>query len=163
MAYTIKDHLDYNLWANRLLAEKIQSVDEELLNRPLKSSFPSVAKTILHLWDSQVIWLSRLKGESTFIRPSESFKGTKYEMLAGLIASTEVIKSFIESKSPEFLLQKISYKNLRGGEENDQVTEILHHIVNHGTYHRGQIITLLREVGVTDLVNTDLIRFTRTH
>ena len=163
MTYSIKDHLDYNLWANRLMAEKIQQVDDELLNREIKSSFPSVTKTVLHLWDTNVIWLSRLRGETSFTRPSASFSGTKYDLLAGLISSTEIINSFIDSKGPDFLSQKLSYKNLKGEPWEDYVLDILFHVVNHGTYHRGQLVTMLRELGVTELVNTDLIRYVRTH
>ena len=163
MAHSIKDHLEFNLWANRLMAEKIQQVDDELLNREIKSSFPSVTKTVLHLWDTNVIWLSRLRGETSFTRPSASFNGTKYDLLAGLISSTEIINSFIDSKGPDFLSQKLSYKNLKGEPWEDYVLDILFHVVNHGSYHRGQLVTMLRALGVTELVNTDLIRYVRTH
>ena len=163
MGYSVKEHLEYNIWANRLIAEMIQPLDEEIINREIKNSFPSVFRTLLHLWDSQVIWLSRLKGDISFTRPSESFKGSKYDLLAGLISSAEIINSFIDSKGPDFLSKKIAYKNLKGVPQEDGVAEILNHIVNHGTYHRGQLVTMLRELGVTEIVNTDLIRFVREH
>jgi uncharacterized damage-inducible protein DinB len=161
MAYTINDHLEYNLWANRLIAEQLQALDEELFNRELKSSFPGIGKTVLHLWDSQIVWLRRLQGENPQQWPSVTFKGSRFDMLAGLISTSEIIKSLIDAKGPDFLNQKVFYKTMKGVDMENLVEEILYHVVNHGTYHRGQIITMLRELGITSLVNTDLIRFIR--
>ncbi len=162
MAYSIKQHLEYNLWASKQFADFLLKLDEGIINKELKSSFPGIGKTILHLWNAQLIWLNRMKGEEITFHPYRDFRGTKKEMLAGFVSSADELNDFITSKEEGYLDQMIHYKTSKGDPFESRVDEILFHIVNHGSYHRGQIITMLRESGVTEsLPGTDLIRFLR--
>ena len=161
MPHTLVDHLTYNLWANERIGHLLMAQDEPILNREMKSSFASITKTVLHVWDAEVIWLTRLKGGSLADWPSKNFTGGRAEMLKGWIATSSELLQFVKNKDESFLQQKISYKNMKGDAYENPVEEILYHMVNHGSYHRGQIITLLREAGVTQLVTTDLIAWFR--
>ena len=157
MPHTLVNHLSYNLWANERMGHLLMGHDESILDPEKKSSFPSISKTVLHLWDAELIWLTRLRGESLSDWPSKKFTGGKSEMLKGLVNTSTELLHFIKGKGDAFLLEKIIYKNMKGDVNENPAEEILFHLVNHGTYHRGQIITLLRESGVTQLVTTDLI------
>lgn len=53
----------YNVWANERLTGLFANLPEELADKTIESSFPSVKKTILHIWDAELIWLKRLKEE----------------------------------------------------------------------------------------------------
>jgi uncharacterized damage-inducible protein DinB len=159
---TILDHLSYNVWANSRVREMIDGVSEELAFREIQSSFPSIAKTVLHIWDAQTIWHRRMEGVSLSAFPSKDFKGTKQDAIIGLINSSNELLSFIQKRGPEFLKSQYSYKNLKGDSFNDIVEDTLYHVVNHGTYHRGQITTMLRAAGVTNLLSTDLIVYLRS-
>ncbi|MBS1734314.1 MAG: DNA polymerase, partial [Bacteroidetes bacterium] len=53
------------------------------------------------------------------------------------------------------------YRNTKKEQFKQPVSEVLHHIFNHATYHRGQLVTMLRQVGVKDIPGTDLVLFLR--
>ncbi len=162
MEYTLKKHLEYNLWASIQFAGFLRKQDDSIINKELKSSFPGIGKTILHLWNAQLIWLNRMKGEEITFHPYRDFKGTKEEMLDGFIASAEELNELIAARDEAYMDEMIHYKTSKGDAFESRVDEILFHIVNHGSYHRGQIITMLRELGITEsLPGTDLILFLR--
>jgi uncharacterized damage-inducible protein DinB len=162
MPYTIQQHLKYNAWANKQFANQLQSLDERILYSEIKSSFSSIAKTWLHMWDAEIVWLMRMKGTSLREWPSAKFEGDRDQLLNGLVNSSEEILSFIKSQPPSFVTSEITYINMKGDQFTDAIENVLYHMVNHGTYHRGQITTLLRQAGVINLVGTDLIHYLRT-
>ncbi len=161
MSHNLIHHLTYNLWANERIGHLLMAHDEALLNAEQKSSFPSITKTVLHLWDAEIIWLTRLQGNSLSDWPSKSFTGGKAELLTGMVNTSTELLQFVKDKDESFQLQNLVYKNMKGDAFENTVEEILFHLVNHGTYHRGQIITLLRESGLTQMVSTDLIGWFR--
>ena len=86
MAYSIKKHLAYNEWANTKVADVLREVEDQIFFQDNKSSFPSIAKTVLHIWDAQHIWVKRMQGTNQSTWPSANFKGSKDDSLNGLIA-----------------------------------------------------------------------------
>jgi uncharacterized damage-inducible protein DinB len=162
MAYSIHKHLTFNVWANSKTEEVLRQVSDQIYFRENKSSFPSIAKTVLHMWGAQNIWLRRLKGESLTTWPHEPNQDSKEGQLNGLVQSAQNILDLVTSKDDAFLNSLYSYTNMKGEPFRDSVEDTLFHVVNHSTYHRGQIITMLREAGVTNVVGTDLIHYLRT-
>lgn len=162
MAYAIKKHLAYNEWANTKIADVLREVDDQIFFQDNKSSFPSIAKTVLHIWDAQHIWVTRMKGSNISKWPSASFKGSKDDSLNGLIESSSELSTFLLSKTKPFLATTYPYKNMKGEPFESTYEDTLFHVVNHGTYHRGQIVTMLREAGITQLPSTDLIHYLRS-
>jgi uncharacterized damage-inducible protein DinB len=114
------------------------------------------------MWDAEVVWLKRFQGESLTDWPSKDFKGTTDDLLNGVVNSSKDIQAIVASGGEAFVKGKVRYKNLKGNEFEDDVEYLLYHVVNHGTYHRGQITTMLRELNVTDLVSTDIIFYWRS-
>jgi uncharacterized damage-inducible protein DinB len=162
MNYSLEQHLSYSVWANETLGAKLKTLDESIIHREVKSSFPSIHKTIMHIWDAQIVWLKRFQGTSLSDWPSKEFKGTTSDLLNGLVQSSRDIQQFIAGKGETFVNSKLKYKNLKGDSFEDPIDYLLHHIVNHGTYHHGQITTMLRELGITDPPGTDIIVYWRT-
>ncbi len=162
MSYTIGQHLAYSVWATERLKETLDAVDETLLFAEVKSSFSSIAKTLLHAWDAEVIWLKRLQGVSLDSWPSQNFKGGKKELLEGIVQSARDLSAFVESKGVDYVSTTVQYKNLKGDSFENQVEDMLFHVVNHGTYHRGQVTTLLHQLGVTKIQSMDIIFYLRT-
>jgi len=159
--YTIQKHLQYNVWANQKIATFLATVDEQVLDAEMKSSFPSIRKTLMHVWDAQQIWFIRLQGESISKWPSQDFTGDTNALLSTFIANSQSLVDFIVTKDRAYLDSSIIYKNMKGTEFSTPVEEILFHVVNHGTFHRGQLITMLRELGFTSFESQDLITFLR--
>ena len=168
MPYTMLTHLNYSIWATAKLSEIIENVDESILKKETGSSFPTIEKTILHIWDAELIWFKRLQGVSLTEWPSKDFNGDREALISGWIDNCIALKDFVESKGEDYLSTVIEYKNTSGKAYSNTVEEMLYHVVNHGTFHRGQIITMLRANGITQLgVNeetssTDLITYLRT-
>jgi uncharacterized damage-inducible protein DinB len=102
-----------------------------------------------------------MQGESLSTWPSPDFKDNKNDTLDGLIQSSNEIVMFAASRDESLLTSTYAYKNMKGDPFEDTYEETLFHVVNHSTYHRGQIISMLREAGVTKLVSTDLIHYLR--
>jgi len=162
MAYSLKKHLAYNEWANTKIADVLREVEDQIFFQDNKSSFPSIAKTVLHIWDAQHIWVSRMQGSSLSKWPSASFKGSKDDSLNGLIESSSELSAFIRAKPKSFLSTLYAYKNMKGEPFENTYEDTLFHVVNHTTYHRGQIVTMLRDAGLKILPTTDLIHYLRS-
>jgi uncharacterized damage-inducible protein DinB len=161
MPYNIHRQLAYNVWANEELAKTIDRVTEEQLVQPVISSYPTLRETLLHIWEAQVIWPSRMQGKVMDKWPRLSFQGGKKEIMDALVAAARAMQQFAKDAGPEFLAEKMVYRNMRNMPYETVKEEILFHVVNHSSYHRGQAITIMRELGVTEINNTDLITYLR--
>jgi uncharacterized damage-inducible protein DinB len=161
MSYSLQQHLAYNIWANGKIAEFIGKVDEKLFDAEVKSSFPSLRKTVYHVWDAEFIWLKRLQGTSLSDWPSKQFTGNREEALKGWADCSKNLFDFIVDKDQSYYESVLTYKSVKGDEYKTPVDGIIMHVVNHGTFHRGQLVTMLRELGYTDLSSTDLVTFYR--
>ncbi len=58
----------YNIWANRLLLDAVKKVPEEYYQKEVASSFPSLLKTVLHMWNAQSVWWQRMKLQERITR-----------------------------------------------------------------------------------------------
>ena len=160
-----KDHClklcSYNLWANERIVSMTDAVGEERGHQEIVSSFPSIRKTLAHIWDAEIIWYKRLHGDAINYWPSKDFKGNLKELGASLLVSSNSFLDYVSEMDEEFLLSMHSYNTLDGKPYEHPVHDIIQHVVNHGTFHRGQIVTLLRQLGEDNLAATDFIDFSR--
>ena len=161
MSYSLQKHLSYNLWATGKLAEFIAKADENIFDTEVKSSFTSLRKTVYHIWDAEYIWMQRLQGNSLLDWPSNNFSGNREATLKAWTENSKTLLDFISAKDEEYGNWIISYKNMKGDSFENSVEGIIMHVVNHGTFHRGQLVTILRELGYSDFTSTDLITFLR--
>ena len=162
MSYSIIKHLGYTVWATDHLSKILEKANEAILKKETSSSFPTIEKTILHIWDAEFIWMRRLQGESLLEWPSQNFAGDRTALLQGWLDNSKAFKNFIESKDENYLSTTIEYKNMAGKSFSNTVQEMIYHVVNHGTFHRGQIVTMLRTLGFVDISSTDLITYLRS-
>lgn len=152
----------YNYWAHERTAGWILNAGDIIADQPLVSSFPTIRKTFYHMWDAQVIWFHRLNGQSMNAWPSQTFTGNLKEATEMLLKSCDDFVRFAKENDEKSLEKTIAYHAIDGTEYKSRISEIILHVCNHGTYHRGQIITMLRNAGVGDIGSTDLIRYYRT-
>ena len=151
----LKNYCKYNTWANQKIATYILSAGEVIADHELLSSFSTIRKTMLHIWDAQLIWMARLNGQSFNSWPSKDFKGSLEDACLGLVADSTEFEILAEKISGA-ASQRFTYKNQEGSEFTNTAEEIIMHCMNHGTYHRGQIITMLRQAGFTAVGTVNL-------
>jgi uncharacterized damage-inducible protein DinB len=138
----------YNVWANSRQLEVCRTLSQQQFEQPLGNSFTSIRATLVHLLGAQWVWLERLSGRSPEGLPDIC----DFPTLEAIARQWEVIEdSFREHLSglhEEQLRGRISYVNFQGETWTYPVWLVLLHVVNHQTYHRGQITTLLRQLGI---------------
>lgn len=161
MKELLVSYTKYNLWANAKIAELLISLDRQLLDKELISSFNTIRKTAYHIWDAEVIWYNRLKGVSFTDWPSKDFSGTDNDFFKKFVEHSSKFPVFVGDKSEDELASTFKYKTLDGKEYENLVGNIIVHVMNHSTFHRGQLITMLRNVGYTDFSSTDYSAFLR--
>ena len=152
----------YNFWANQIICGYAIKAGEFISDVKQDASFPTVRKTLLHIWDAQFIWFSRVNGTSLTDFPSKNFNGNLSETCDGLLLSSQQLIDYVEGLKGN-LNTMIPYKTLDGKNFENTVSDIIIHAMNHSTYHRGQIINLLRGAGFTEVGSTDYMRFCRTN
>jgi uncharacterized damage-inducible protein DinB len=140
----------YNLWATDHQLTVIRQLSEEQFNRELGGSFPSIRLTLLHIVGAEELWITRLlEGQS----PTRMLADEDYPTLENIerqLGATRVKwKNYLDGLVDDQLAEPFFYRNLRGEQISLPLWQILHHIANHATYHRGQITSMLRQVGVT--------------
>lgn len=151
-----------NLWANNLLAACIRELPEELQTQATTSSFPGLQATLLHMWDAESIWWQRIKLREQIIRPSEEFKGNSDAAIKGLLEVSRQWSDWVQSAQEHMLEHEFIYRNSKREQFKQPVWQVLLQVFNHGTYHRGQLVTMLRQLGVTKIPVTDFITWSRS-
>jgi uncharacterized damage-inducible protein DinB len=151
----------YNVWANRLLIEVIDKLPAEKQTKTVESSFNSLQKTVVHMWDAESIWWQRLKLSERIVRPSDSFNGTFNEAAAGFLQQNKIWNEWVMNAQEHMLQHAFIYQNSKREQFKQPVYQMLLHMFNHNTYHRGQLVTILRQVGVEKVPATDFIVWSR--
>jgi len=150
----------YNDWANKRAIQAASTLTPEQFTKPLGNSFSSVRDTLAHLYGAETIWLQRFHGES----PSAFPDLTQITDIASLQAKWNPIAAdllnFVTNLTQQDIDRVVEYKTMKFGVYSNPLWQSLQHVVNHGTYHRGQITTMLRQLGATPIL-TDLMHFYR--
>ena len=134
-------YTQYNYWANELLLSVIEKeMTDKMLDKEIISSFPSLRKTVYHLWDAEFIWLKRLTGESLNNWPSKNFTGIFSEAKEKILLNDKSFIEFVGKLNDEKLSDSFTYKNVEGKTFTNPIWESVHHCMNHSTYHRGQVV-----------------------
>ena len=166
MTETIKqmlvEYARYNLWANENLIILFRSLDDALMSEHVESSFPSIRKTLLHIWDAESLWLERLHGHSPTDFPSKNFVGSNKDVFEGLLNTSQKLVQFVEDKPAIFFRDKCTFSLISLQTEMTQlVREMIQHTFNHSTFHRGQLITMCRQLNISPIPRTDYIIYSR--
>ena len=161
MKKMLAQYAAYNLWANNRIIEVINNLTDEQIDKEIVSSFTSIKKTLLHLWDVENIWWQRIKLVEVQVWQSDDYTGSLLELTNNILVQSKHWKEWIDLATEAALEHEFIYKNSKKDQFKQPVYEMLMHLFNHQTYHRGQLITLLRQVDEKNIPNTDLISFLR--
>jgi uncharacterized damage-inducible protein DinB len=161
MKELLKQMAAYNTWANKKLAETLLHLSEAQQQQELPSSFSSLYKTLLHMWDAESGWWQRLKLNERVVFPREYFTGTLPELISEYSKQNQLWEEWIGQASEAALEHVFMYHSTKREPFKQPVYQMLLHVFNHGTYHRGQLVNLLRQLGVTKIPQTDFIIWSR--
>jgi uncharacterized damage-inducible protein DinB len=153
-----RDLLLYMLWADRQMLKSVRSVRSEDLNRDAGVSFRSILGTMAHILGGQKLWLSRLLCHPIDAVPGP---GNFPDLLSWITAWEENasgIEAFLAGLTDEQLAAPLTWTNEAGEVHTRPLWQPVLEMVNHSTYHRGQVVSLLRQMGYP-AESTDLIRF----
>lgn len=159
MKQILENYTAYNLWANTKLIDVMKGLDTSLLDKEVKSSFPSLRKTAHHIWFAEEIWYTRLNGHSpsSLSEPGNNFSAFSDQLLARSRSFVELARG----KEEDYFAQLCSYKATNGDAYTNAHWEMIMHCMSHSAYHRGQLVTILREVGLTSIPGTDMMYYFR--
>ncbi|MDT7541392.1 MAG: hypothetical protein QOE33_1296 [Acidobacteriota bacterium] len=154
----IKQLFDYNEWANAQVLDAAARLSEEEFTRNLGNSFSSVRDTLAHVLFAEWVWLRRWMGESP-----RGWKGqSPFADVASLRAEFSVIEGqraeLLAGLADDALARVVAYTNTKGEEWRYTLGSMMRHVVNHSTYHRGQVTTMLRQLGA-HAPSTDLLLY----
>lgn len=153
---TLRSLLAYTMWADRQVLESLAEVPPEDLNRDTGSSFGSLLATMAHILGSEQVWLSRFVGAPLERLPSANEYADLPSLAAGFVDFWPQLEVFLASLSEAQLAAPFDWVNFKGESHRAPFQQVVVHFANHATYHRGQVASMMRQLGHhppgTDLV-----------
>jgi len=151
---------DYNAWANHRALDAAAALTPEQFTHALGSSFSSVRDTLAHICDGEWVWLERFEGRAPTAFPDTQHLTTAAALREHWHKQETALLTFVQGLAQEDLNRALEYKTFKFGVYRNPLWQSMQHVVNHGTYHRGQVTTLLRQLGAQPIL-TDLMHFYR--
>ncbi|EQB63164.1 MAG: DinB family protein [candidate division Zixibacteria bacterium RBG-1] len=154
----IQELYKYNAWANGQVFESVAKLTPEQFNKDLATSYRSVKGTLVHIVGAEWIWLRRWLGTS----PKALWDPAEFSSVEQIKNRWEEVererKEFLSDLTEDSLRKPLAYTNIKGQPFSYPLWQALQHLVNHSTYHRGQVTTLLRQLGAQPK-GTDLLAY----
>jgi len=163
MKQLLQQYAVYNLWANSKMREAINLLSYEQQHEKITSSFNSLYETVFHVWGAETIWWNRVAHQKNLIISfkEDKFNGSMNDLCSAWDEIDKQWISFVNNIGEDFLNAKLDYQNMKGDSFSQEGYLILHHLFNHSTYHRGQMVTMLRQAGAEKIPNGDFIAWAR--
>lgn len=148
---TLRELFDFNYWARDRQLQACAALTQEQFLRPLGSSYSSLRDTLAHLVGAEWVWLERWRGHSPTPAEAAGFAAEKFSTLAVVEERwwdvERGVRDYLGRLDESALGRPLTYQNLKGETWSYPLWRTLVHVVNHQTYHRGQVTTLLRQLG----------------
>lgn len=157
----LRSLVDYHYWARDRVLDAAAALPPEQLTRDMGNSFRSIQDTLSHLYAAEWAWCLRWNGTSPKSFPPDVF--TDVPALRAKWGELEAkVRAVLDRMGTEGLDRVIEYTMLNGDQRASVFWQMVQHVVNHASYHRGQVTTMIRQLGGTPPQGMDLITFYRT-
>jgi uncharacterized damage-inducible protein DinB len=160
MKELLETYSKYNLWANQRISEVLQTLSVAQAEQTVVSSFSSVRKTVEHILMAETIWLQRLQLMAPNRLEPHWEQLSWGDLLQEWLSVSQQLQQYVQQMNDARIHHTIEYVR-QGTTYKSEVIHVIMTVCNHGTYHRGQLITLLRQLGFLKLPQTDFIAYTR--
>lgn len=153
--------LDFHYWARDRMLDALEPLTLEQFTRDLGNSFRSIRDTAAHIYAADWIWHARWIGRSpTALVSAEMFPDVA--TLRGAWSELETkVRSLVDDLGEPGVNRVFEYRLLSGAPGTSPFWQMLQHVVNHASYHRGQVTTMLRQLEMPPVKSTDMITFYR--
>jgi uncharacterized damage-inducible protein DinB len=153
--------LAYHYWARDRIMDAAEALTPEQFTKDLGSSFKSVRDTLAHIYFAEWIWYQRWTGTS----PPAGLPADMFPNLGTLRRAwnehEQKVRALVDGAGDDGLQRVIEYQLLNGTPGSSMLWHMVQHVVNHASYHRGQVTTMLRQLGAAPPKSMDLITFYR--
>jgi uncharacterized damage-inducible protein DinB len=157
----LKTLLDFHYWALDRVLEAAAALPPDQYTRDLGSSFKSVRDTLVHLYSAEWAWYQRWQGTS----PTAMLRFDDYPDVETLrrawTSHQQKVRAYVDALGEADTARVINYRLLSGQAGTSPFWQLVQHMVNHASYHRGQVTTLLRQLGAKPPVSLDMITYYR--
>jgi len=145
-AKTLCTHLSYTTWATNRMLDAASKLTADELQRDFGTADKSVVGTLAHIFAADRVWMTRIRGEapSTFLKPEERGLEFLNREWPPLLKAWE---QWAAGLSDDKITATASYHDLKGNPWTTPLWQIVLHVVNHGTHHRGQVSGFIRALG----------------
>ena len=157
----VRELIAFTRWANEQMLDAVAPLSADEIIRDMRNSFPSIRDTLVHVMSAEWVWLSRLEGTSPAAMPAEWKTYDRAQIRAEWRRIAAGLERFVAALADADLDRVVDYRNTQGQPFTSNVGQIVRHLVNHSTYHRGQVTTMLRQLEAKP-PTTDLIHYDRT-
>lgn len=154
---------NYHKWANKRIFERLNELPDAVYHQQIKSVFSSIQEVIVHIYQTDGMWLSVMSGDD-FSETMDVINQQKKKSSGRVLEGMQKLYKEMNQQYETFLTEHedldkpMKIHHPKYGELETSVTEMVNHVVNHGTYHRGNITAMLRQQEHTG-VPTDYIFF----
>ena len=153
--------LDFHYWARDRMLDSIEPLTPEQWNQDLGNSFRSVRDTVAHVYSAEWVWDERWRGNA----PAAQLSADQFPDVATIRqAWTEherSVRALVDELGEDGVARVIPYTLFSGVASASPFWQMLQHVVNHASYHRGQVTTMLRQLGAAPAKSCDMITFYR--
>lgn len=156
----IKTLFDFNTWAQNRLMSVVETLNEDQYSKDMGSSHGGVQGTLVHILASLEMWHERWMGHSAKQLLGVNDVPTLSAAKKHWAETQEKLANFVKGLNEAGLTKIITYTSTEGKSYSTPLWQMMQHLVNHATYHRGQIVTMLRQIGVKPPA-TDMIFYFR--
>ena len=144
---TLRGLLAYTMWADRQVLEALAEVPAEELTRDTGTSFRSVLGTMTHILGAEQVWLARFVGAPLERLPNVDDYPDLPTLAAGFTEFWPQLEFLLAALTEEQVSAEFTWVNWKGESHSAPFRQCLLHFANHATYHRGQVVALLRQLG----------------
>ena len=156
MKALLDHYVAYGLWADTRFVERLQHEWDVVLDAVVPSSFPSLRATLLHIRNAEHAWWGRITKQAS------NWPAEEDGSLSTVLAHSKGFSGAVLQMDEGMLHEMRQYQDLRGNTHEQPVWQMVLHCVNHSTQHRGQLITMMRFLGLKDIPTNDLVVFQRS-
>jgi len=153
--------LDFHYWARDRMLDAIEPLTPEQWTQDLGNSFRSVRDTVAHIYSAEWVWYERWRGNA----PAALLSADQFPDVAAIRRAwtehEQSVRALVDEFGEDGVARVIPYTLFSGVASASPFWQMLQHVVNHASYHRGQVTTMLRQLGAAPAKSCDMITFYR--